>query len=297
MQNQDCCCPGGRLFKWMRQRSLLLFLLFLAGCSESAPTGRAEVPLLTAVPALTPVPTVTAAPLLTPVPALTPLPALTSVPLVTDLPTLTSAPLVADLPTLTPGFTTGRTGIPAPTAATPGQQAIADTAFLPEGAAPAGLGTVPLPGESDDIVAIFERLPPIVADKTRTRKFDENGPDRYSAGYGEDPSGHGPSVQIKAIDVSTGDFFPPDSTAGTVVALFAQGFDWDVLSAGRDDNLAWAHYTTRATTNDVTYQFYAMVWGRISSPWIFTAQAITSEDVFTMVSTFVAVAEEVESGQ
>ena len=156
---------------------------------------------------------------------------------------------------------------------------------------------MPLPSERDDIVAIFERLPPIVADKTRTARFDDNGPERYSVGYGEDPSSLGPSIQIKAIDVSTGGFFPRGSTAGTVIAVFAQGFDWDVLSAGRDDNLAWAHYTTQATTSDVTYQFYAMVWGRISSPWIFAAQAITPEDVLALVSTFVAVAEEVESGQ
>ena len=251
----------------------MLFLLLLGGCSESAPNGQAAVTLVPDLPTLTPAP------------------------LVPDLPTLTPAPLVADFPTLTPAFAAGRTDVPAPTTAKPGQQATADIESLPEGGAPAGLGAVTLPSESDDIVAIFERLPPIVADKTRIPQFDGNGPDRYSVGYGEDPSGLGPSIQIKAIDVSTGDFFPPGSTAGTVVSLFAQGFDWDVLSAGRDDNLAWTHYTTHATTNHGTYQFYAMVWGRISSPWIFTAQAITPEDVFTMVSSFVTVAEEVESGQ
>ena len=157
---------------------------------------------------------------------------------------------------------------------------------LPQTTAPGGLGGVTLPDDANGIVAVLERLPSEIASKARVPQLDETGPDRYSTGYGQESSRPMPLLQIQAMDVSTGEFYPSSWTAEHVIAVLAQGHDWQVMATGRDGDLVWVQWTT--TGNG--YQTYVITWGNIGSPWMFSGSANTPEGLGPLVAAFVAAA-------
>jgi hypothetical protein len=114
-----------------------------------------------------------------------------------------------------------------------------DSSSLPEAVAPLGLGDVDLPDNADSITALFNRLPPRLMDRERTMQSEAVTPAEISASYGiTQPVGCG-RVGLQAMDVSTGDFYPPGWTTERVIAVFTTGADWNVEDFGRDRQLFW----------------------------------------------------------
>ena len=118
--------------------------------------------------------------------------------------------------------------------------------MLPEASAPSGLGTVAWTYGLQESSALFARLPSEIAGHGIRARFDRSGPNRFDTTYGEDPQTHEHVLWATVQDLDEGDFFPPDTNAGQLVALFAQGFDWEVLAAGREGDLAWVQFKTTA---------------------------------------------------
>lgn len=81
-----------------------------------------------------------------------------------------------------------------------------------------------------------------------------------------------------------------DTTAGNIIALFAQGFDWEVLAAGRDGNLAWVQIKTASLTDGVTRDIHGMLWGDAVSTLAFGAQANDSSGLEAVVQAMVSAA-------
>jgi hypothetical protein len=169
---------------------------------------------------------------------------------------------------------------------------------LPEAAAPGGLEKVTLPDKADGILALIKRLPTEVAGKVRSSHFDLIGPDRYTAIYGETFPETCSSLGFQALDVSTGDFYPPDWTAEHVIAGFALSADWEVLAAGQDGILFWVRYYTtcsiglRDDPSRGLFPLLTMMWGHAASPWVFSVQAGTPEELDELVAAVVAAAKE-----
>lgn len=170
----------------------------------------------------------------------------------------------------------------------------ADIASLPAAAAPNGLGAATLPADARGIAALLARLPSTVAGQPRTPQRDQAGPERYSVTYGDGRAG-GRHYRVQALDVSTGDFFQPGSTAGDVVALRAakRGEPQDIdtiVAAGREGSLVWMQERTTVTDEGKTSPLLATSWGTASSAWLFGAQADTPEAAEALVGAFIAAA-------
>ena len=116
------------------------------------------------------------------------------------------------------------------------------------------------------------------------------GSDRFATTYGEDPQPHEPELTATVQDLAEGDFFPPDTNAGQFVALFAQGFDWEVLAAGREGDLAWVQIKSTGTQGGVTRDFYGMFWGNAPSSVVCGAQAYDPGELMALVEAMVSAA-------
>ena len=103
-----------------------------------------------------------------------------------------------------------------------------DPQSFPEVSAPGGLGAVILPGDADGLVAVFGRLPPLVAGQPRNTRSVQMGPSEYDASYGDAGGGDCSPLRLQARDVSSGEFFPGDWTADVFISWWTLGADWEV---------------------------------------------------------------------
>ena len=108
---------------------------------------------------------------------------------------------------------------------------------LAEISAPMGIGTVVWPGNVQDASALLERLPGEISGHGLTERPGGRGASRYDFNFGVDTETQDPVLVAHIVDLTEGEFFPADTTAGDFIAFYAQGFDWDVLGAGRDGDL------------------------------------------------------------
>jgi hypothetical protein len=167
-----------------------------------------------------------------------------------------------------------------------------DPQSLPEVPAPLGLANIRLPDDAESVDALFNSLPPNLMGNERTIESAGTGSAEIWASYGNtQPVGCGANG-IKAVNVSTGDFFPQDWTAERVVAVFAAGADWEVEDFGRDGDLFWVRWNTTCSMADAPGKdsIFTASWGTAGSPWFFSVSAgdLGGRDVFT--SAFVAAA-------
>jgi len=166
-----------------------------------------------------------------------------------------------------------------------------DLQGFPTAPAPDELATVALPDTVSAVTALFEQLPAAVAGHTRLPQIDRVSPERLSVGYGEDRRISGGSTALLwllAIDLTRGDFFPPNWTGGQVVAYMAR----QAVEAGRDGSLFWVRNETSMNVPGSAEQFlvYGMLWGRVDSSWMFSVQADTRESRDALLTAFVAAA-------
>ncbi len=171
-------------------------------------------------------------------------------------------------------------------------------ATLPTVPAPGGLGRTPLPADATEIAALFARLPGTVAGETRVEVDGSASEDRLIVAYGPVDPAFGPALSLQALDLSSGDFFPEDFTAGAFVASVVGVPDFGAEAFGRDGDLVWVRATTAAgVAGDrpgiptVTRPIYTLSWGNAASPWLFGAAASTPEGLEALVDAFVATAE------
>jgi len=86
-----------------------------------------------------------------------------------------------------------------------------------EAPAPGGLEDVGLPADEAGIETLFARLPDELAGEERTRLGGDGAiPGEVTAVYGQQDPDFGPPLFLRALDVSSGDFFEPGSTARTL---------------------------------------------------------------------------------
>ena len=190
------------------------------------------------------------------------------------------------------------TATPSPTPATRGEESSVtsrdlgapDPQSLPEALAPGGLGHLRLPADSDSIVAVFAQLPPKVAGRPRSTRFDQRGPSEYTASYGEAGPEDCSPLRLQARDVSTGDFYPIDWTADVLIAWWTLGADWEVDAAGREGSLFWVRWNTTCSSEPslVVFPVFSLLWGSTRSPWVFSAQADTPGELNALIEAFVA---------
>lgn len=204
---------------------------------------------------------------------------------------------------ITPQPITPQPGTVPPQAATPdGRTTVEpaptpDVSGVPEAEAPQDLASIALPDDEEGILAIVERLPNVVAGYARTPQFDQRTFDRIIAGYGENPRttpAVAPQVGFQAVDVTTGDFFPPNWRAEHVIdTLATQG----ALERGRDGDLHWMLLETTVTPadSDESYSVYSLTWGNDGGRWLFSASAEDPAEVESLVAAFVAVAQVVQA--
>ncbi len=199
----------------------------------------------------------------------------------------------------TPVPTTGAHVAP-PLAASPppdqgGPVPTPDLRDFPTAPAPGNLAAVPLPNDFSEVTAVFEQLPPEITGHPRSPQLDRIAPERSLVGYGEDqriPDVSSPRLAIQAIDLTKGDFFPTNWTGGQVVAEMARRGE-EVPEYGRDGDLVWMRQETFMSTEGSSERFpvYAMAWGRINSPWMFSVQADTPEGRDALRTAFVMAAQ------
>ena len=97
---------------------------------------------------------------------------------------------------------------------------------------------------------------------------------------------------LQAMDVSTGEFYPPGWTSEKVIALLASGADSTAGGFGRDGELFWVNLQTFCSTgSSLKDSLDITTWGVAGSPWVFsaTAQDIVGRD--ELVAAFVAASE------
>jgi hypothetical protein len=205
----------------------------------------------------------------------------------------TAAPRSTD----TPSSTGDEQAIPTPGSRTAPDRAgpvpPPDLQDFPTTTAPNKLATVALPNTFSDVTALFDRLPPEVAGHTRSPQFDRISPERSTVGYGEGRrmAGIGTALlRIVAIDVARGGFFPPNWTAGHVIAFLGRGKQGQ--DAGRDGELFWMRNETFEKTAGSAERLpiYGALWGRVDSPWIFSIHADDRESRDALLAAFVAAA-------
>ena len=154
--------------------------------------------------------------------------------------------------------------------------------MLPEAPAPAGLGTVAWLRNVQESSALFERLPSEIAGRRIRARFERVGVGIISTTYGEDPETTGNVMAVTVHDLTAGAFFPPETTAGEFVALYAGGSDWEVLAAGREGDLAWVQWKTGP--------LYTMQWGNAPSSVVFQAMANDLRELMALVEAMVSAA-------
>ena len=157
-----------------------------------------------------------------------------------------------------------------------------DFDLLPEASAPAGLGTVAWPNNSQESSALFGRLPSEIAGHRIKARFEQSGLGVFSTTYEEDPETPNKVMVVTVHDLTKGDFFPTDTNAGQFVALYAKGADWEVLAAGRDGDLAWVQWKTGG--------IYMMHWGNAPSSVVFQATASDLRVLIALVEAMVSAA-------
>ena len=156
--------------------------------------------------------------------------------------------------------------------------------MLPEAPAPAGLGTVAWLHSVQESSALFERLPSEIAGRRIRARFERVGLGVFSTTYGEDPETTGNVMAVTVHDLTAGAFFPPETTAGEFVALYAGGSDWEVLAAGREGDLAWVQWKTGP--------LYTMHWGNAPSSVVFQAMANDLRVLMALIEAMVSAASE-----
>ena len=173
------------------------------------------------------------------------------------------------------------------------QMEFPDFQTLPEIEAPMNLSTVSWPNGVDDALSLLDRLPDEISGHRFTGSQGRLGADRpqIEFSYGEDPETQEPAFEVRVMDLSQGDFFPAGTTAGDFVAMFAQGFDWGVLAAGREGSLGWVQIkTTVSGTGHVAQDVYGMFWGNAPSQLTFSVQANDPEKLDAVVQAMVSAA-------
>ncbi len=170
-------------------------------------------------------------------------------------------------------------------------------ATLPDAPAPGGLGRVQLPADRAAIAALFARLPETVAGEPRTETDAGASADRLIVAYGVVDPAFGPPLTLQALDLSSGDFYPVDFTAGAFVAAVADVPDYGTDAVGREGDLVWVRATTtvsvagdRPGTPTITRPIFTLRWGNATSPWLFGAAASTPEELDALIGAFVATA-------
>jgi hypothetical protein len=154
-----------------------------------------------------------------------------------------------------------------------------DPSSLPEVVAPLGLGKIDLPDDAESIGALFNNLPPKLMGGPRTIQSQINTTGEIWASYGKtQPVGCG-MVGLQAMDVSTGDFYPPGWTAERVVAVFTTGADWTAEDFGRDGDLFWVRWNNTCGIDGTPGMdaIYTASWGKAGSPWFFSVSASDPE--------------------
>ena len=138
----------------------------------------------------------------------------------------------------------------------------------------------------------FERLPTEVAGQARSPHFNLTGPDRYTVLYGESWPENCSPLRLQALDVSTGDFFPRNWTAGDVITMQTRGAGSQVVAAGRDSALVWIQSNTTCSigSSRVVSPVFTLSWGNAAGPWVFSVQANTPEELDALVAAVVAAA-------
>lgn len=172
----------------------------------------------------------------------------------------------------------------------PGNTGAENRSLLPLTDAPQGLAAVVLPDHTDDITALFAQLPPNLAGRPRTDEPSDTEEANIVASYGSTEPVQCGMVGLQAENVATGDFYPPGTTAETVVADFAAGTDWSVGDHGRDDDLVWVEIDTTCSSEGSVDEdsIAAIIWGNEGSPWVFSATAGDGEGRNELVAAFVA---------
>jgi len=187
-------------------------------------------------------------------------------------PTATSAPS----PTPSPTATSAPSPTPSPTVTQ------LDFDLLPEASAPAGLGTVAWPNNFQESSALFGRLPSEIAGHRIKARFEQSKLGAFSTTYEYGPEVPNKVIGVTVLDLTKGDFFPPDTNAGQFVALYAQSSDWEVVAAGREGDLAWVQWKTGG--------IYMMHWGNAPSSIVFQAMANDLSVLMALVEAMVSAA-------
>jgi hypothetical protein len=162
---------------------------------------------------------------------------------------------------------------------------------FPVALAPDELATVPFPNTSSAVTALFQRLPPEVAGHARSPQFDVSSRERTIVGYGEERRVVGVGnhlLRLQAVDLTRGDFFPTNWTGAHVIAFMArQGQE-----GGREENVFWMRDERPVSMSGSAERFlvYEILWGRVDSSWMFSAQADTPENRDALVTAFVVAA-------
>ena len=170
----------------------------------------------------------------------------------------------------------------------PGSEDYSDK--LIEASAPAKLSSVAWPEDVQENSALFGRLPSQIAGRGIRSRFDQVGEGRFDTTYGEDPQTHEHVLLSMVQDLTQQDFLPPSTNAGQYVAMFAQGFDWEVLAVGREGDLAWVQIKTTGTDGEVTRDVYGMLWGNAPGSVVFGALADDLGELMALVEAMVSAA-------
>jgi len=165
-----------------------------------------------------------------------------------------------------------------------------DFETLPEILAPMGIGTVRWPSGPQDASALLEKLPDEISGHRLTERQGAFGGFRSDFNYGEDPITQEPVLVARVVDFTQEGFFPADTTAGNFLAFFSQGFDWEVLAAGREGSLGWVQIKTFSESLGVTRDVYGLLWGNAPSSLVFNAQADNPAELVAVVQAMVAAA-------
>ena len=97
---------------------------------------------------------------------------------------------------------------------------------------------------------------------------------------------------LQAMDVSTGDVYPPGWTTEKVIALLASGADSTAREFGRDGELFWLNLQTFCSTgSSLKDSLDITTWGVVGSSWVFSATAQGTEGRDELVAALVAASE------
>ena len=165
-----------------------------------------------------------------------------------------------------------------------------DFESLPEIGAPLEISSVAWPSSAQDAWELLERLPDEISGHKLTERDGGPGADRSIVSYRKIPEIQEPALMAQVMDLTQGNFSPAGTTAGDFVALFAQGFDREVLAAGREGSFGWVHIKTTGTSSSVAQDFYSVIWGNAPSSVVFNAQVNDPMELAALVQAMVAAA-------